>query len=265
MEELRVSEALKEIISVFKRLNKYIDETEPWVLAKDENKKDRLKTVLYNLTEGIVIATSLLAPFTPATGERIAEQLNTELRSFDKLTEFGLYPQGNKVTDSPEILFERLDEKEVMEKVQVIVEKQKAEAAAAAAMGDIGDAKKEGAPAGEGKKKEEASPFIEYDDFAKLALKVGEILECEEVEKSKKLLCSKVKIGEEVRQILSGLRPKYTAEEMVGKKVMVLTNLKPRKMAGLMSEGMLLCAEDKDGELALMVPEKDMEAGSEIS
>ena len=268
MDELRIADVLKEIMLVFKRLNKYIDETEPWNLAKDPEKKDRLATVLYNLTEGIMIGASLIAPFTPETSEKIAAQLNAELRNFDSVEEFGLYKSGTKVTEAPESLFERLDEKEVMKKVQVIVEKQKAEAAAAAAMGDIGDAKKEGAPAGEEKKAEapaaKGKEAVEYDDFAKLELRVGTILECREVEKSKKLLCSKVQIGNETRQILSGLRPQYGPEDMVGKKVMVLVNLKPRKMAGLESEGMLLCAEGEDGTIALMTPEKDMPDGSEI-
>ncbi len=261
MDELRVADALTEILTAYKRLNKYIDETEPWVLAKDEAKKDRLATVLYNLTEGIVMATSLLAPFMPETGEKIAQQLNTTLRSFDQLCEFGLYPSGNRVTPDPEILFARLDEKEVLEKVAVIVEKQKQEALAAM------QADGEAAPA-PAEEKEEApldhKEEITIDDFGKMEIRVGEVIACEAVPKSKKLLCSKVKIGSEVKQIVSGIRKFYSPEEMVGKKVAVIVNLKPAKLAGIVSEGMILCAGDPEGGLSLMVPEKDMESGSEI-
>ncbi len=264
MEELRVADALTEIFTVFKRLNKYIDETEPWVLARDEANADRLATVMYNLVEGITIGTSLLAPFMPETANKIVAQLNTTLRDFDSLETFGLYPNGNKVTEDPEILFARLDLKEVMKKVDVIVEKQKAEVAAAAAAGDAGDPKKEGesAPA-------EAAPIthkeaVDIDDFGKLEFRVGEIIACEAVAKSKKLLCSQVKVGDEVKQIVSGIRKYYTPEEMVGKKVMVVCNLKPAKLAGVVSEGMLLCAEDAEGNLALMTPEKAMPSGAEI-
>ena len=272
MDELRVADALKDIFAVFKRLNKYIDETEPWALAKDEAKSDRLATVLYNLTEGINMGASLLAPFMPDTAEKIASQLNTSLRAFDTLGEFGQYPSGNKVTEDPEILFARLDEKEIMKKVQVIVEKQKAEAAAAAARGEVGDAKKEGGaePAKAAKKAEEApveithKPAVTIDDFDKLEFRVGEIIACEEVKKSKKLLCNQVKIGNETRQILSGIKSGYSAQDMVGKKVMVIANLQPAKLAGMVSEGMILCAEDENGTLALMTPDKDMPSGSEI-
>ena len=262
MEEYRVADALTEIFTVFKRLNKYIDETEPWVLAKDPEKKDRLATVLYNLIEGITIGTALAEPFMPATAAKICEQLGTDLRSFDTLENFGLYPSGNKVTDKPEILFARLDHDEVMKKVEVIMEKQRALAAMeanasteASAAADTSSAEPE-----EAAHKEE----ISIDDFDHIELKIGEVIACEAVEKSKKLLCSQVKIGNETRQILSGIRKYYSPEEMVGKKVLVLVNLKPAKLAGMLSEGMLLCAEGPDGTLALMTPEKDLPAGSEV-
>ena len=252
MEKLRVADAITEIFSIFRRSNKYIDETTPWTLAKDEEKKARLSEVLYNLTEAITIGASLLASFMPETSEKILKQLNTEKRSLDQMTEFGLYPSGNKVTEKPEILFARMDIKEVLEKVE---EMKKAEAAAAGAA--------------EEKPEEpgidiEAKPEITYDDFAKLQFQVGEIIACEEVKKSKKLLCSQVKIGSQVRQILSGIKAWYTPEEMVGKKVMVVTNLKPAKLAGMISEGMILCAEDAEGNVVLMQPEKDVPAGAEI-
>ena len=278
MDELRAADALTEIFTVFKRLNKYIDETEPWKLAKDPEKQDRLATVLYNLTEGIIMGTSLMAPFMPSTADKVAGMLHTQLRDFDTLGTFGLYPSGSKVTDSPEILFARLDKKEVAVKVEAIMAKQRAAAAAEAAADAAAEAaekaekeaKKEAKKAEkEAKKAEPAAekeevPVATYDDFCKLQFRVGEILECRAVEKSKKLLCSQVKIGDEVRQILSGIRKYYSPEEMVGKKVMVITNLAPRKMAGMLSEGMLLCAEDAEGNLALMTPDKDMPAGSEI-
>ena len=252
MERLRVADAITEIFGIFRRSNKYIDETTPWTLAKDEEKKARLSEVLYNLTEAITIGASLLSSFMPETSEKILKQLNTEKRSLDQMTEFGLYPSGNKVTDKPEILFARMDIKEVLEKVE---EMKKAEAAAAAEA--------------EEKPEEpgidiEAKPEITYDDFAKLQFQVGEIIACEEVKKSKKLLCSQVKIGSQVRQILSGIKAWYTPEEMVGKKVMVVTNLKPAKLAGMISEGMILCAEDAEGNVVLMQPEKDVPAGAEI-
>ena len=254
MEDLRVADALTEIFAVFKRCNKYIDETEPWVLAKDEAKADRLSTVLYNLVEGILIGTALLESFMPETASRIAAQLNTTVRGLDELKEFGLYPNGNKVTEKPEILFARLDVNEVLEKAEAMFEARRKEAEAEAEpvqeelnVIDI-----------------EAKEEISYDDFAKLQFQVGEIIACEAVPKSKKLLCSQVRIGSQVKQIVSGIKQHYSPEEMVGKKVMVLVNLKPATLAGVLSEGMLLCAEDAEGNLALMKPEKDMPAGAEI-
>jgi len=251
MENLRVADALTEIFAIFKRCNKYIDETEPWVLAKDEAKADRLATVLYNLVEGILIGTSLLEPFMPETASKIAAQLNADIRGFEELNTFGKYVSGTKVTEKPEILFARLDVKEVVEKAEALYASR---------------------AQGEDKEEEdtepvidiEAKPEISYEDFDKLQFRVGKIIACEEVPKSKKLLCSQVKIGSEVKQIVSGIKQHYSAEEMVGKKVLVLTNLKPAKLAGVLSEGMLLCAEDADGNLALMAPEKDMPAGAEV-
>ena len=257
MEDLKVADAISEIFVLFKRCNKYIDETMPWALAKDEAKKDRLATVLYNLVEGINMGASLLAPFMPETAEKIAKQLNTELRDFDTLQEFGRYPSGNTVTDAPEILFARQDLKEVMEKVEALQARQRAEA---------GVPQEQAAPETTDEKVVdiEKKPEITYEDFAKLQFQVGEIIDCKEVPKSKKLLCSQVKIGSEVRQILSGIKQYYKPEEMVGRKVMVVTNLKPATLAGMTSEGMLLCAEDTDGNLSLMTPEKPMPAGAEI-
>ncbi len=251
MESLRVADAITEIFNVFKRCNKYIDETEPWVLAKDEAQRDRLSTVLYNLVEGIVIGASLLEPFMPGTAVKIADQLQTSLRSFDSLHTFGQYPSGNHVTEKPEILFARLNVKEVVEKADAMFAERKAAAQEKEASQEAGIDL-------------EAKPEISYDDFAKLQFQVGEIIACEEVKKSKKLLCSQVRIGSQVKQIVSGIKQHYTAEEMVGKKVMVLVNLKPATLAGVVSEGMLLCAEDADGNLALISPEKDMPAGAEI-
>ena len=259
METHRVADALTEIFGIFKRCNKYIDETEPWVLAKDEAKSDRLATVLYNLVEGIVIGASLLEPFMPDTAQRIAVQLNTSLRDFDKLEEFGLYESGTKVTDTPEILFARLDMKEVLAREEELAAAQIAAAQGTTAQG-AGDGAEESADVIDIEPKEE----ISYDDFMKLQFQVGEIIACQEVPKSKKLLCSQVRIGSQVKQIVSGIKAHYTAEEMVGKKVMVLVNLKPAKLAGVLSEGMLLCAEDAEGNLALMKPEKEMPAGAEI-
>ena len=262
MSGLRVADAITEVFNVFRRCNKYIDETAPWVLAKDEAKKDRLSEVLYNLTESIAIGASLLASFLPETAEKIAAQLNTGLRGFDELNQFGLYPNDNKVTEKPEILFARLDPKEVMPKVEAIRAAQKAEfEAEQKALGkEVGTEAKADATVIDIEPKEE----ITYDDFMKMQFQVGEIIECKAVEKSKKLLCSQVRIGSQVKQIVSGIRKQYTPEEMVGKKVMVLVNLKPAKLAGVLSEGMLLCAEDENGELALLTPEKDMPAGAEI-
>ena len=254
MDELRVADALTEIFALFKRCNKYIDETEPWVLAKEEAKKDRLSTVLYNLVESILIGASLLEPYMPSTAKKIAEQLNAQLRSFEELESFGKYPSGNTVTQKPEILFARLDAKEVVEKAEAMFAERKAAAEAAA-----------GAPEEEPDVIEiEPKEEITYDLFDKMQFQVGEIIACEEVPKSKKLLCSQVRIGSQVKQIVSGIKQHYSAEEMVGKKVMVLVNLKPAKLAGVLSEGMLLCAEDAEGNLALVTPEKDMPAGAQI-
>lgn len=247
MEDLRVADALTEIFNLFKRCNKYIDETMPWALAKDESKQDRLSTVLYHLVEGICIGASLLESYMPETTERILNQLNASRREFEDLTTFGMYPSGGKVTDTPEILFRRLDVKEVLEKVEAMK------------------------PASEEVQEDEETVIdiepkeeITFEDFEKMQFQVGEIIACEAVKKSKKLLCSQVKIGSQVKQIVSGIKAHYTPEEMVGKKVMVLVNLKPAKLAGVLSEGMLLCAEDTDGNLALMTPEKEMPAGAEI-
>ena len=247
MEDLRVADSITEIFNLFKRCNKYIDETMPWALAKDEEKKDRLAEVLYNLVESITIGASLLESFMPETTEKILAQLNGEKRSYEELDQFGLYPSGNKVTDKPEILFQRLDLKEILEKVEAMKAAQAKTEVPEEPVIDI-DAKEE----------------ITFDDFGKMQFQVGEIIACEEVKKSRKLLCSQVKIGSQVKQIVSGIKGHYTAEEMVGKKVMVLVNLKPAKLAGVLSEGMLLCAEDADGNLSLMVPEKKMPAGAEI-
>ena len=248
MDELRVADAITEVFSLFKRCNKYIDETMPWALAKDESKKDRLSEVLYNLVEGICMGATLLQSFMPDTTARILAQLNASERSMDDLKTFGVYPSGNKVTEKPEILFARLDVKEVMKKVEElhppVAEEEHSEEAPVI---DI-----------------DAKPEVTFEDFMKMQFQVGEIIACEEVKKSKKLLCSKVKIGSQVKKIVSGIKSNYSAEEMVGKKVMVLVNLKPAKLAGVLSEGMILCAEDADGKLSLMIPEKDMPAGAEI-
>ena len=254
MDRLRVADAITETFSLFKRCNKYIDETEPWVLGKDEAKKDRLSTVLYNLVEAITIGASLLEAFMPTTTEKILSQLNTQKRSFEDMGSFGQTPSGLKVTEKPEILFMRLDPKEVMEKAEEIKQKQIAEAKA-----ESGETEDDNSVIDIEPKEE-----ITFDDFMKMQFQVGEIIACEEVKKSKKLLCSQVRVGSEVKQIVSGIKQHYSAEEMVGKKVMVLVNLKPAKLAGVLSEGMLLCAEDAEGNLALMVPEKPMPAGAEI-
>ena len=246
MEELRVADAITEIFTLFKRCNKYIDETMPWALAKDDAKKDRLATVLYNLVESISIGATLLESFMPETSDKVLAQLGAQKRSLSQMDTFGLYPSGNKVTEKPEILFARMDIKEVMAKVA-----------------ELHPAKEEG-------KEEEKGIDIEpkdeitFEEFGKMQFQVGEIISCEAVKKSKKLLCSQVKIGSQVKQIVSGIKAHYTPEEMVGKKVMVLVNLKPAKLAGVLSEGMLLCAEDEKGELSLMVPEKKMPSGAEI-
>ena len=251
MSGLRVADAISEVFTLFKRCNKYIDETMPWALAKDETKQERLATVLYNLVESISIGASLLKSFMPETSEKIFAQLNTKDREFDDLATFGLTENGTKVTETPEILFARQDIKEVLEKVEAHHPKKEE-------------------PAAEEKAEDETvidiepKAEIEYDDFMKMQFQVGEIIACEEVKKSKKLLCSQVKIGSQVKQIVSGIKKYYSAEEMVGKKVMVLVNLKPAKLAGVLSEGMILCAEDENGNLALMTPEKEMPAGAEI-
>lgn len=252
MDDLRVADAITEIFALFKRCNKYIDETEPWVLSKDEEKKDRLSTVLYNLVEGITIGASLLEPFMPETAAKITAQLNTDIRSFDDIEKFGLYPSGNTVTDKPEILFQRLDVKEVVEKADAMFAARKAESGASE------EAEEETVI------DMEAKPEITFEDFGKMQFAVGKIIACEAVPKSKKLLCSQVKVGSQVKQIVSGIKAYYTPEEMVGKQVMVLVNLKPAKLAGVLSEGMLLCAEDAEGNLALVTPEKPMPAGAEI-
>ena len=271
MEELRVADAMTEIFNLFKRCNKYIDETMPWALAKDEAKKERLETVLYNLVESILIGAELLESFMPETAERIRKQLNAQPRGKESLNTFGLYPSGNKVTEAPEILFARLDVKEVMEKVEEIRAKQKvmaeAEAAADGSSADnaeAADGAKDGSASKEAGVDVEKAPEITIDDFFKTQLRIGQIIKCENVEKSKKLLCSQVRMGSEVRQIVSGLRPYYTAEEMVGKKVVVVANLKPAKLAGVLSEGMLLCAEDADGKPVLLTAEKDVPNGVSI-
>ena len=253
MNELRVADAITEIFNIFRRCNKYIDETMPWALAKDEAKKDRLATVLYNLVEAITIGASLLESFMPDTSRKILAQLHAQKRALSEMDQFGLYPSGEHVTDAPEILFARMDLKEVMEKVEAM------RAAEKAAQPEAEEAKEE-EPVIDIEPKAE----IEYDDFAKLQFQVGEIIACEAVKKSKKLLCSQVKIGSQVKQIVSGIKAHYSPEEMVGKKVMVVVNLKPAKLAGVLSEGMLLCAEDADGNLSLMVPEKKMPSGAEI-
>ncbi len=245
MNELRVADAITEIFGIFKRCNKYIDETMPWALAKDESKKDRLATVLYNLVEGIAIGAVLLAPFMPETSEKILAQINAPARELSDLGEFGKIPNGTKVTEKPEILFARLDVNEIMEKVEALKAADKAE-------------QEESGIDVEGK------PEITIDDFDKIQLRIGEIIKCEAVPKSKKLLCSQVKMGSEVRQIVSGIRQYYTPEEMVGKKVVVVANLKPAKLAGVLSEGMLLCAENDKGEYVLLTAESDVPNGAEV-
>ena len=247
MEDLRVADAITEIFTMFKRCNKYIDETMPWALAKDEEKKARLETVLYNLIESITIGASLLEPFMPETSKKILEQLNTQARAFDDMTEFGKYPSGNKVTEKPEILFARLDIKDVMPKVEEIQAKQKAEVAPEEKYPEV-----------------EPKEEITIDDFDKVQIRVGEVLKCEPVPKAKKLLVSQIRIGNEVRQIVSGIAKYYKPEEMVGKKVAVITNLKPCKLCGVESQGMILAAADDDGNLSVMTLDKDMPAGSEI-
>ncbi len=267
MEKLRVVDAITEVFNVFRRCNKYIDETMPWILAKDEAKADRLGEVLYNLAESITIGASLLASFLPETAEKIAAQLDTGLRGYDELDRFGLYESGKKVVEKPEILFARLDLKEILPKVDAIREAQRKEfEAEQQALGSTdGETLDKAAETSDETVIDiEPKEEIAYDDFMKMQFQVGEIISCEVVAKSKKLLCSQVKIGSQVKQIVSGIRKYYTPEEMVGKKVMVLVNLKPAKLAGVLSEGMLLCAEDAEGNLALVTPEKPMPSGAEI-
>ena len=250
MEDLRVADAITEVFALFKRCNKYIDETMPWALAKDETKQDRLATVLYNLVESISIGATLLKSFMPETTDRILTQLNAKEVPYEELSTFGHYVSGTKVTDAPEILFARLDLGEVMTKVAELHPPVAAPQEEPEEDADVIDI--------------EPKDEISFDDFTKMQFQVGEIIKCEEVPKSKKLLCSQVRIGSQTKQIVSGIKKYYSAEEMVGKKVMVLVNLKPAKLAGVLSEGMLLCAEDAEGNLSLMTPEKDMPAGAEI-
>ncbi|MCC8168414.1 MAG: methionine--tRNA ligase [Clostridiales bacterium] len=285
MNEMRIADAITEVFAIFRRCNKYIDETTPWVLAKDESRRDRLAEVLYNLTESLTIGATLLHSFLPDTAENIVRQLSTELRDYDLLDQFGLYESGTKVTDAPEALFGRLNAKDIMPKVAEIQEAQKAEYAAEQARfgGSAGNAAA-GSTTATGSDKADKSAAdasasvsessvidiepkdeITFDDFTKLQFQVGEILSCEAVPKSKKLLCSQVKVGSTTKQIVSGIHKYYTPKEMVGKKVVVLVNLKPAKLAGVLSEGMLLCAEDADGNLSLLTTEKNMPAGAEIS
>lgn len=249
MEELRVADAITEIFNIFKRSNKYIDETCPWILAKEEDKKERLQTVLYNLVEAIAIGASLLESFMPSTSAKILAELNADKVSLDDILNFGNIIKETKVIENPEILFARLDKDEILKKVEELFPNV-----------DEDNTKTE-----ENAMDIEAKELISYDDFAKLQIQIGEIISCEEVKKSKKLLCSKVKIGSSTRQILSGIKQWYKPEEMVGKKVAVLVNLEPRQIAGLMSEGMILCAEDDEGNLSLMTSEKDIKSGSEIA
>ena len=246
MDKLRVADAITEIFALFKRSNKYIDETMPWALAKDETQQDRLATVLYNLIEAINIGASLLEPFMPETSSKILAQINGAPRSFDDMTEFGKYQSGNKVVEKPEILFARMDQKEVMEKVKEIEEAQKAEVQ------------------GEKYPEVEKKPEITIDDFDKIQIQVGEVIKCEPVKKAKKLLVSQIKIGAETRQIVSGIAKYYKPEEMVGKKVAVITNLKPCKLCGVESQGMILAAGDDEGNLSVVTVDKDIVAGSEI-
>ena len=282
MKELRAADAISEIFTLFKRCNKYIDETEPWILAKEEDKLPRLKEVLYNLSESIMIGASLLYSFMPETSEKIAKAFNSELREFGELDKFGLLKKGTKVEANPEMLFARKDVKEVLAETEKIVARQREEfiKSSETAINNLlkagkineaeakesleklygRDAKAESAEAID----LEAKPEIEFDDFMKCQFQVGEIIKCEEVPKSKKLLCSQVKVGSKTLQIVSGIRKNYEAKDMVGKKVMVLTNLKSAKLAGVLSQGMLLCAEDAEGNLSFMTPENTMPSGAEI-
>lgn len=254
MADLRVADAITEVFNLFKRSNKYIDETMPWALAKDVTKQDRLATVLYNLVESISIGASLLKSFMPSTADRILAQLNVGQIDYDSLSVFGNYPSGNQVTDHPEILFARLDLEETMAKVAEIEAGEKSLVQEAGEKSDQADAVHV-----------ETREEISFDDFGRMQFVVGQVESCQPVPKSKKLLCSQVAVGDRTVQIVSGIRKWYSAEEMVGKKVMVLLNLAPAKLAGVLSEGMILCAEDADGNVVLMSPEKDLPSGSEIS
>ena len=248
MSELRVADAITEIWTLFKRCNKYIDETTPWILAKEEDKKERLQTVLYNLSESIAIGASLLHSFMPETSEKILEYFGTNKRSLEDMNKFGLLMSGTTVARDPEILFKRLELEEVLKKVEAL---------------NLGGNKEESSEI-EGVDVE-AKDTIEYDDFAKLQIQVGQIIKCEEVPKSKKLLCSQVQVGNTTRQILSGIKQWYSAKDMVGKQVLVVTNLAPKKIAGLESQGMILLAEDNEGNACLVSPEKNIKPGSEIA
>ncbi|MEE3392917.1 MAG: methionine--tRNA ligase [Lachnospiraceae bacterium] len=260
MDQLRVADSISEVFTIFKRCNKYIDETEPWKLGKDPEKKDRLSTVLYNLVESLTIGGSLLKSFMPSTTDKILDQLGTTKRSLDQMDKFGLYPDGNRVTDKPEILFARADMEEVLKEAEKLAEKQRAAVALANKEEEAREKKTSSEPEIHVPNKEEVS----IDDFGKLEFRVGEVVKCEAVPKSKKLLCSSVKIGADTVQIVSGIRKYYSPEEMVGKRVMVVVNLKPATLAGVKSEGMILCAEGPDGSLSLMTPDKYMPSGSEI-
>ena len=266
MDKLRVADAITEIWNLFKRCNKYIDETMPWVLAKEEGKQGRLNEVLYNLVEGITIGASLLEPFMPETSSRILKQLNTSKRSVTEMSNFGMYPSGNKVTSEPEILFARIDMKEMLAEIEKRFPPKEPEPAV-----DPEEEKRKAEAKAKAEKKEpdkvEAvqKAILTIDDFDKMQLQIGEVLSCEEVPKSKKLLCSQVQVSGKVLQIVSGIKNYYSPEDMVGKKVVVITNLAPAKLAGVLSEGMLLCAEDDEGRLALLTADKDVPAGSMIS
>lgn len=276
MEDFRIADALNELFLIFRRANKYIDETMPWALGKDETKKDRLATVLYNLTESILTGASLLAAFLPETAKKIASYLNAPLKTLEECDLFGAYPSGNHIAEEDEPLFARFDWKEVAPKVDAIQKAQReeyerengvpaGEAAPAAPADQTIPAKGEaGAPAAAAPAEEEKLPEITIDDFAKVELRVGEVIACEKVKKSEKLLHETVKVGDEVRSVVSGIAKYYTPEEMVGKKVVLVTNLKPVKLCGVKSEGMILCAEDSEGNLSLLSPEKSMESGAKI-
>ncbi|MCQ2399777.1 MAG: methionine--tRNA ligase subunit beta, partial [Clostridia bacterium] len=246
MNEYKISDAISEVIPVFRRLNKYVDETAPWVLAKDEDKKDRLATVLYNLTEGIVVGASLMAPFMPETSLKTVKMLGTDLRSYEDIEKFGLYESGTTVTATPEILFARLDQKAVMDNVNAMIASRQPK-----------EEKKAGHTV-------EPKPQIEFDDFSKVELRVAKVVACEKVEKSKKLLKLTVKLGDETRTVVSGIAGTYAPEYMVGKKLVMVTNLKPVKLCGIESQGMIVCAENDEGKISFLSPEVDIDDGSYI-